>query len=250
MQAKPVAPLSTSLPLVRRRSADTTTLVAPYPHDHEREVDPFLATRCARLLRLPLTVPHRRPQGPLSRFLYDGERQYCIDGVIGAGTFGRVALATVLDTSPPARVAIKVFSKAGLYAGPALPEMYEVERRIMLENAREDAKWLVQLRGSFADPWNCYLVMVRHPERLVYTSRVCARAHLVSLRRIITQTRLRASFLAVETGFRISPVFGSKNLYVFRSHTSCLWYNAHVGLFTNRLWPCTSSSNGASSIAI
>ncbi|KAI0255199.1 kinase-like domain-containing protein [Lactifluus subvellereus] len=167
MQTKPVAPLSAPLPLVRRRSADTT-LVAPSPRELEVD-DPFLrssATLCARLLRLPLTAPHRRPLGPQSRFLYDGEWQYRVDGLIGAGTFGRVALATVLGTSPPARVAIKVFNKARLSAGPTLPEMYEVEQRIMLENAREDAKWLVQLRGSFTDPWNCYLVMDYYPNTL------------------------------------------------------------------------------------
>jgi hypothetical protein len=176
MQATSVAPLSAPSPLVRRLSADTTLIA---PDEPEPEVDPFICsstTRFARSLCFPRTAPYCRPLGPLSPFLYDGQLEYRVEGLIGSGTFGRVALATVVDTSPPVRVAIKVFNKEWSRAGLMLPEMFQVERSIMLENAEKENFWLVQLKSVFTDPWNCYLVMVR---------RVCPQGSCASVRALI-----------------------------------------------------------------
>ena len=112
-------------------------------------------------MHFPRTVPYCHPRGPLSPFLYDGKWGYRVEGLIGSGTFGRVALATVMDTSPPVRVAIKVFNKERFHAGLMPSDMFEVEHRILCENAKDDTRWLVQLRSAFTDPWNHYLVMVR-----------------------------------------------------------------------------------------
>jgi len=131
-----------------------------------------------------------------------------------AGAFGRVALATVIGTSSPVLVAIKVYGKDQLGATPRLDAMHDNECRIMCENERRDSRWLVRSRGAFGDAWNRYLVMVR---------RRCLIApfdssFLVSVwRRIITPTRLLASFSAATIGpRRASSVSGLKSLYVPR----------------------------------
>jgi hypothetical protein len=118
-------------------------------------------TRSAYKFRIPRSVPYYRPLCPQSPLLYDGEWEYRVEGLIGSGTFGRVALATVMDTSPPVRVAIKVFSKERLRRGLTPPGMLENEQGILLENAKYKTRWLVQLISAFTDPWNYYLVMVR-----------------------------------------------------------------------------------------
>jgi hypothetical protein len=163
MQTTFVPPLSVPvpLPLVHRRSADTTLVI---PNERERDVDRHTrssTTRSAYKFRIPRTVPYYRPLCPQSPFLYDGEYEYRVEGLIGSGTFGRVALATVMDTSPPMRVAIKVFSKERLRKGLTPPGMLENETGILLENAKYETRWLVQLISAFTDPWNYYLVMVR-----------------------------------------------------------------------------------------
>ena len=43
--------------------------------------------------------------------LHDGERQYCVEGLIDVGALGRVAIASILGTSSPVLVAIMVYGK-------------------------------------------------------------------------------------------------------------------------------------------
>ncbi|KAH9162591.1 kinase-like domain-containing protein [Lactarius sanguifluus] len=104
--------------------------------------------------------------GPPSPVLRDGERQYRVEGLIDAGAFGRVALATVVGTPSPVLVAIKVYGKDQLGATPRLDAMHDNECRIMSENARRDSIWLVRSRGAFGDAWNRYLVMDYYPNSL------------------------------------------------------------------------------------
>ena len=100
--------------------------------------------------------------GPLHPVLTDGRHRFHVEGLIAAGGYGRVALATVEGVAAPSsKVAIKVYSKDKLIANRTLLETYDLERAIMLENAMEDLQWLVKLRGTFGDLWNRYLVMVR-----------------------------------------------------------------------------------------
>ncbi|KAH9958530.1 kinase-like domain-containing protein [Lactifluus volemus] len=168
MQTTFIPPRSIPVPLllVPRRSADTT-LVSP--NERECDVDPHtrsLMTRSAYKFRIPRSVPYYRPLCPQSPLLYDGEWEYRVEGLIGSGTFGRVALATVMDTSPPVRVAIKVFSKERLRRGLTPHGMLENEQGILLENAKYKTRWLVQLISAFTDPWNYYLVMDYYPNTL------------------------------------------------------------------------------------
>ncbi|KAI0294270.1 kinase-like domain-containing protein [Multifurca ochricompacta] len=114
--------------------------------------------------------------GPQNPILYDGKQQYRIEGLLGAGAFGRVALATVIgkgnsvssssSSSSLQQVAIKVYSNAHLVAMPSLLGMYETEKKILAENALRRSQWLVQLRGAFEDVWNRYLVMDYYPNTL------------------------------------------------------------------------------------
>jgi hypothetical protein len=100
--------------------------------------------------------------GPLNPVLTDGKHRFHVEGLIAAGGYGRVALATVEGSANPAlQVAIKVYSKDKLIANRFLHETYDLERRIMLGNTKNECKWLVNLRGTFGDTWNRYLIMVR-----------------------------------------------------------------------------------------
>ena len=100
--------------------------------------------------------------GPLNPVLTDGKNRFHVEGLIAAGGYGRVALATVEGSANPAlQVAIKVYSKDKLIANRYLHETYDLERRIMLGNTKNECKWLVNLRGTFGDTWNRYLIMVR-----------------------------------------------------------------------------------------
>jgi hypothetical protein len=84
-----------------------------------------------------------------------------VEGLIAAGGYGRVALATVEGfASPPLKVAIKVYCKDKLIANRSLLETYDLERAIMLGNKMSNCKWLVKLAGTFGDIWNRYLIMV------------------------------------------------------------------------------------------
>ena len=122
----------------------------------------------------PLPPPHSSPPplppvvasadfiGPLNPVLTDGKHRFHVEGLIAAGGYGRVALATVEGSANPAlQVAIKVYSKDNLIANRFLHETYDLERRIMLGNTKNECKWLVNLRGTFGDTWNRYLIMVR-----------------------------------------------------------------------------------------
>jgi len=85
-----------------------------------------------------------------------------VKGLIATGGYGRVALASVEGVeSPASKVAIKVYCKDKMIANRLLLETYDQERTLMLENAMYDCQWLVQLRGTFGDLWNRYLIMVR-----------------------------------------------------------------------------------------
>jgi len=132
--------------------------------------------------------------GPLHPILTDGRHRFHVEGLIASGGYGRVALATVEGSgAPPLQVALKVYCKDKLIANRLLLETYDLERAIMLDNARDDCQWLVKLRGTFGDLWNRYLIMVRdHPPprrlKLIFVVVVTL------LRRIITQIRFRASF--------------------------------------------------------
>jgi hypothetical protein len=61
---------------------------------------------------------------------------------------------------PPAQVALRLYSKDQLIADPWLLDVYDLERRIMFDNTRNNKQWLVQSRGMFGDLWNRYLIMV------------------------------------------------------------------------------------------
>ena len=99
--------------------------------------------------------------GPLNPVLTDGKYRYHVKGLIAAGGYGRVALATVEGfANPPLEVAIKVYCKDKLIANRALLETYDLERAIMLGNKASNCKWLVKLAGTFGDLWNRYLIMV------------------------------------------------------------------------------------------
>lgn len=103
--------------------------------------------------------------GPVHSVLTDGKHRFHVEGLIAIGGYGRVALATVEDDDA-SEVAIKVFCKDKLIANRSLLETYDLERAIMLGNAKEDCEWLVKLRGTFGDLWNRYLVMVRIDPRV------------------------------------------------------------------------------------
>jgi hypothetical protein len=60
---------------------------------------------------------------------------------------------------PPTQVALKVYSKDQLIADPWLLDVYDLERRIMVDNTRNNTQWLVQSRGMFGDHWHRYLIM-------------------------------------------------------------------------------------------
>jgi hypothetical protein len=102
------------------------------------------------------------PHGPV---ISDGRFQFRVEGLIASGTYGRVALASVVGAEPPVQVALKVYSKDQLIADPWLLDVYDLERRIMVDNTRNDTQWLVQSRGMFGDLWNRYLIMVSFPPR-------------------------------------------------------------------------------------
>jgi len=99
--------------------------------------------------------------GPSGPILTDGRWQFRVEGLIASGTYGRVALASVVDAAEPlTHVALKVYSKDQLIADPWLLDVYDLERRIMVDNTRNNTQWLVQSRGMFGDLWNRYLIMV------------------------------------------------------------------------------------------
>jgi hypothetical protein len=98
--------------------------------------------------------------GPSGPILTDHRWQFRVEGLIASGTYGRVALASVVDAAEPTtHVALKVYSKDQLIADPSLLDAYDLERRIMVDNTRNNTQWLVQLRGMFGDLWNRYLIM-------------------------------------------------------------------------------------------
>lgn len=99
--------------------------------------------------------------GPLGPVLTDGRWKFRVEGLIASGTYGRVALASVMGVEPPAHVALKVYSKDQLIADPWLLDAYDLERKIMADNMRNNTQWLVQSKGMFGDLWNRYLIMVR-----------------------------------------------------------------------------------------
>jgi hypothetical protein len=158
--------------------------------------------------------------GPLGPVLTDGRWKFRVEGLIASGTYGRVALASVVDVEPPTHVALKVYSKDHLIADPWLLDVYDLERKIMVDNTRNNTQWLVQSRGMFGDLWNKYLIMVSfYPQRrrdLVYNAHVRVFPTVAAAFRIITQTRFRESFstLHVPASRGGSPVYGSKSLYV------------------------------------
>ena len=142
---------------VRSRSADA--LLAPNGSD-----SPLSSSSSGSSTRTSRSTDTRVSQllfGPPSPFLHDGERQYRVEGLIDAGAFGRVALATVIGTSSPVKVAIKVYAREQLSSTPRLDAIHENECQIMFENARRNSRWLVRSHGAFGDEWNRYLVMVR-----------------------------------------------------------------------------------------
>lgn len=147
---------------VRPRSADA--LLAPNQSDSSPSSYSSSGSSSTRASRSTDTrVSHPRSGallGPPTPFLHDGEREYRVEGLIDAGAFGRVALATVVGTSSPIMVAIKVYGRDQLGSTPQLDAMHDNESRIMCENARRDSKWLVRSHGAFGDEWNRYLVMV------------------------------------------------------------------------------------------
>ena len=98
--------------------------------------------------------------GPLGPVLTNRRWKFRVEGLIASGTYGRVALASVVGVEPPMQVALKVYSKDQLIADPFLLDVYDFERRIMLDNTRNNTQWLVQSRGMFGDLWNRYLIMV------------------------------------------------------------------------------------------
>ncbi|KAI9453427.1 kinase-like domain-containing protein [Russula earlei] len=104
--------------------------------------------------------------GPVSPVIRSGKRQFRVEGLIATGAYGRVALANAVGPARPEQFAIKVFCKDRLIAEPWLLEMYDLERRIMVENTRQNCQWLVQLKGMFGDLWNRYLVMDYYPNTL------------------------------------------------------------------------------------
>ncbi|KAH9986829.1 kinase-like domain-containing protein [Russula compacta] len=143
---------------------------------------PHTTTTCSYVPTIPQVVNIRRataPAPPLPRhadlvgppgpILEDGAWKFRVEGLIAAGTYGRVARATVLglpEQSSNREVAIKVYCKDRLIADQGLHDMYDLERRIMVDNAKEDCQWLVQARGLFGDPWNRYLIMDYYPNTL------------------------------------------------------------------------------------
>ena len=149
--------------------------------------------------------------GPSSPVLHDDERQYRVEGLIDAGAFGRVALASVMGTSSPVMVAIKVYGRDQLGATPRLDAMHDNECRIMCENARRDSRWLVRSHGAFGDEWNRYIVMVRR-RYFVASFNSPSVAY-----RIITPTRLLALSSTTPTGpHGVSSASGLKSSYVPR----------------------------------
>ncbi|KAI0261767.1 kinase-like domain-containing protein [Gloeopeniophorella convolvens] len=117
---------------------------------------------------LPLVSPNRieRPLGPAGPILRDGDCKYYVHGLLGAGGFGRVALATAASKSVTKSVALKVYSKRHLLANPALRKSCDMESQIMIENTRKDSIMLAQSRGIFEDEYNLYLVMEYYPNTL------------------------------------------------------------------------------------
>lgn len=150
---------------VRRRSADA--LLAPDGPDSPPSSSSASSSSASRSTDTRVSqLRSSALSGPPSPVLRDGERQYRVEGLIDAGAFGRVALATVVGTSSPVLVAIKVYGRDQLGATPRLDVMYDNECRIMCENARRDSRWLVRSRGAFGDAWNRYLVMDYYPNPL------------------------------------------------------------------------------------
>jgi hypothetical protein len=150
---------------------------------------------------LPPVLPIADYIGPLHPVLTDGKHRFHVEGLIATGGYGRVALATVEGVeSPASKVAIKVYCKDKLIANRLLLETYDQERTLMLENAMYDCQWLVQLRGTFGDLWNRYLIMVRFDTRVATSQKLTFAIVVVDLLyRIIIQTRLRASFSIPES---------------------------------------------------
>jgi hypothetical protein len=198
--------------IVRRRSADARLVSSPSSSSsssssstststYSTEASTSTDTRVSKLRNCALF-------GPPSPVLHDGERQYRVEGLIDTGAFGRVALASIMGTSSPVMVAIKVYGRDQLGSTPRLDAMHDNECRIMCENARRESIWLVQSYGAFDDEWNRYLVMVRNCCVVSFGTQ--------TLRiRIITPTRLLASFSTAIIGHRgASFVSGLKNLYV------------------------------------
>ncbi|KAH9961025.1 kinase-like domain-containing protein [Russula dissimulans] len=135
----------------------------PIPLVSGPESDTYVPTHGRQVVVAPNTPPPSPSAvelvGPLSPVLRWGKRVYKVDGLIAAGSYGRVAMATTTGPDPPKPFAIKVYCKDTLIADPYLAEMYNLEREIMLEITKRDYQWLVGLRGAFGDFWNKYLVM-------------------------------------------------------------------------------------------
>jgi hypothetical protein len=75
-----------------------------------------------------------------------------VEGLIASGTYSRVALASVVGAAgPPTQVVLKVYSKDQLITDPRLLDVYDLERRILVDNTRNNSQWLVQSRGMFGD---------------------------------------------------------------------------------------------------
>jgi hypothetical protein len=170
---------------------------------------------------VPCASPPPSPLvGPLGPVLTDGRWKFRVEGLIASGTYGRVALASVVDVEPPAHVALKVYSKDQLIADPWLLDAYDLERKIMVDNTRNNTQWLVQSKGMFGDLWNRYLIMVSFFTAKGRQDMACD-AHsrffpIAAASRIITQTRFRASFstLHVSASQGEFAVYGSKSSYV------------------------------------
>lgn len=150
--------------LVRRRSADAL-LVSSEPDSSSSSSSSTSSSSYSSTEASTSTDSKLRSCalfGPPSPVLHDGQRQYRVEGLIDTGAFGRVALASIMGTSSPIMVAIKVYGRDQLGATLRLDVMHDNECRIMCENARRESRWLVQSYGAFDDEWNRYLVMVRN----------------------------------------------------------------------------------------
>ena len=137
----------------------------PIPPLSSSQPDIYVPTLGRRVVVAPCTPPPSPGAvelvGPLSPVLRWGKRVYQVDGLIAAGSYGRVAVATTIGPEPPKQFAIKVYCKDTLIADPYLAEMFNLERDVMFDITKRGYQWLVGLRGAFGDFWNKYLVMVR-----------------------------------------------------------------------------------------